>query len=374
MKFKLSFLISIFFCIYLHPFHIDNLHNVTFTASHPSPIAESLKNYFRPLHATFNGISVVTDAAALARLARDTLTYIDVCASKRPDIIDPCGMHQIISPEEVQRTLQFIVKTFEYDQTHGTHLLNDPRFLSANFDIVDWKADAVRASKHNLVLPDSGAIRVTNYAIFCVQGSVHKTKEYSCALYNLKNESARTKYTKQEIIAGVFEKTKNKKCVAPLVWLTRGGLEDALMQGTVMVTCADKMCKIFNVHKNNGIAYDKNVTDMKQQKRYWFFKEVSSCQRDNGITQQKIEGRKEVVFAGDVYNIGIGKLIALLYRNNVTEKPEIRLGILADMGGAFINNLYQLDLFSGIFTSREQWREQTAHLPCYAHAYILCKK
>jgi membrane-bound lytic murein transglycosylase len=326
------------------------------------------------MHATFRGTTVVTDAQDLARVARDTLAYIDFCQAKRPDIIDPQGMCQIITAQQVKRTLNFIVKVAEHDQTRGTHLLSDQRFLTQNFDVISWKADRACALKHNLELPESGAIRVTNYAIFCVPGSELKTKEFSCALYYLKNDAVRTTYTKQEIIAGVFEKSKYKTSVQPLVWLTRSGLEDALMQGTVMVQLPGGEYRFFNVHKNNGIPYDKNLTDMRKQKRYWFFKEVSDSHGDTMAMKQKLESRQHVVFAGDVYNIGIGKVIAILYRNALTQEPEIRLGILADMGGAFINNLYQLDLFSGIFTSRSEWREKTAQLPCYAHAYILCKK
>lgn len=355
-------------------FHIDNLHNMTFISEKPLVVPEPLSVYFRPMHTTLEGIPVVTDPAALASVARDTLTYINMCADQRPDIIDPDGIRPIISAQQVKETLEFIVKTFDYDKTHGTNYLSNPLFLTKHFDIIDWTADRQRARKHNLELPESGAIRVTNYTIFAAQGSTHKTKEFSCALYSLKNEAVQSTYTKQEIIAGVFEKGRKRKDVKPLAWVSRDGLEDALMQGTVMVTLPHGIYKFFNVDKNNGIAYDKNITDMKQQKRYWFFKEVSCCGGDDHATKKKLELRREVVFAGDIYNIGIGKVIALLYRNKITQQPEIRLGILADTGGAFVNNLYQLDLFSGIFNNRTEWRKLTTNLPCYAHAYILRKK
>lgn len=374
MKVKIIVIVPIFFCMQLQAFHIDNLHNFTFVSSEPLLISDPLDMYFKPLHASLDGIGIVTDERALASVARDTLTYIDVCASKRPDIIDPCGMRSIISSEQVKKTLQFIVKAFEYDQAHGTHLLTDPHFISKHFAIIDWKADAARAHKHNLELPDSGAIRVTNYTIFSAKGNAYKTKEHPCALYSLKDEAVQTKYTKQDIVAGVFEKPKHKKCVTPLAWVSRNGLEDALMQGTVMVNLPGGKYKFFNVDKNNGIAYDKKLTDMKEQKRYWFFKEVSCCGGNDSATKEKLENRREVVFAGDIYNIGIGKVIAILYRNKITQQSEVRLGILADTGGAFVNNLYQLDLFSGIFSGRDEWRKLTANLPSYAHAYILCKK
>ncbi|MFA6527071.1 MAG: hypothetical protein WCT20_01470 [Candidatus Babeliales bacterium] len=370
MKSNKIIMVSWFFFVHLCAFHIDNLHNEAPVSGQST--SGSHGACFKQICTTIDGIKIVTDPAALASVARDTLTYIDVYAKKRPDIIDPCGIRSIISSQQVKQTLQFIVKTFEADQAHGTHLLNDPHFISKHFAIIDWRADAEDARKYNIELPDSGAIRLTNYAIFCVSGSLTKTKEYQCALYRLKNETIRTAYTKQEIVAGALEKPKHRDDVVPLVWVTRDGLEDA--QGMVMIKLAGGTYKFLNIYKNNGFAYDRKLSDVRKQKRYWFFKEQSNARQSALAIGRKFQQRSRVIFSGDIYNIGIGKVVALLYRNNATRQSELRLGILADNGGAFINNLYQLDLFSGIFSGRDEWRKLTADLPCYAHAYILCKR
>jgi hypothetical protein len=44
---------------------------------------------------------------------------------------------------------------------------------------------------------------------------------------------------------------------------------------------------------------------------------------------------------------------------------------VADTGGAFIKNLYQLDLFAGIFNSRSELSAYLKHLPVQTDAYIL---
>jgi len=127
----------------------------------------------------------------------------------------------------------------------------------------------------------------------------------------------------------------------------------------------------FNVDKNNGFSYDKKIKDAKDQKRYWYFREIS---------KKDIKTKKGIhinhggcIFAGDLYNIGLGKIIALRYQNPLTKKDEIRLGVLADSGGALTNNLYQLDLFAGIFKNRIQFHDWIKQLPNAVEAYILIK-
>ena len=86
-------------------------------------------------------------------------------------------------------------------------------------------------------------------------------------------------------------------------------------------------------------------------------------------SEAKIPIEPGVTFAGDILNIGLGKIIAIedSYQN-------IRLGIIADTGGAFVPNLHQLDLFAGIFPDRTAYQQAVQKLPEYAKAYILLKK
>ncbi len=84
--------------------------------------------------------------------------------------------------------------------------------------------------------------------------------------------------------------------------------------------------------------------------------------------------RKKVIFAGDLTNIGVGKIIAIKHINPTTKKSEIQLGVLADTGGAFTNNLYQLDLFLGMYSDKKQLKKQQQQYPNSTQAYLLYKR
>ena len=79
------------------------------------------------------------------------------------------------------------------------------------------------------------------------------------------------------------------------------------------------------------------------------------------------------VFAGDIYNIGLGKIIAIKYKNPLSKCDEVRLGVLADSGGALTNNLYQLDLFMGVFDNKDKFKSRIRNMPNSVEAYILVK-
>ncbi|HBS48354.1 TPA: hypothetical protein DEO28_00465 [Candidatus Dependentiae bacterium] len=262
----------------------------------------------------------------------------------------------------------------------------DWKILEENFNFIHWSGDQNAALKHKVKLPD-GSIRLTKYLVHMSSGSYYKTLKYSCALYqvpyderdltdleikNKKNDLIRLKYTKQEIINGALEKQDVKNKVAALVWITREDLEEAILQGTIVVKMPDGTIRSFNVHKSNEISYDRNITDKTEQKRYWFFREV------NGIKgfgdSKKIDIKPNVCFAGDVKNIGLGMIIAIKYKNAVTQKDDIRIGILADTGGAFDENIYQLDFFTGTFENRDLFKSYIKQFPDFVEAYILFSK
>jgi hypothetical protein len=50
------------------------------------------------------------------------------------------------------------------------------------------------------------------------------------------------------------------------------------------------------------------------------------------------------------------------------------MGVIADTGGAFLPNLYQLDFLAGTFTSERAFEQYIQKLPEYTNAYILVKK
>jgi hypothetical protein len=58
----------------------------------------------------------------------------------------------------------------------------------------------------------------------------------------------------------------------------------------------------------------------------------------------------------------------------MTKKRELNLGVLADTGGAFVNNIYQLDLFLGMFNNKKALKNQQRNFPNTTQALILYKR
>jgi membrane-bound lytic murein transglycosylase len=209
-------------------------------------------------------------------------------------------------------------------------------------------------------------IRLTKYLVYQVKGSVVKTDTYDTALYASPDDpAALAAYTRIDAYAGVFETGGAAEgLVQPLVYLTREGVNQALMQGTVEVALPNGDTKLFNVHRNNGIPWDPSVKDANRQRRYWTFREVQGV-----LGVEDIPLADHVAVAGDIYNIGLGKLVAL-----VDDRDTLRLAVLADTGGAFQPNLFQLDWFAGAYPDHAAFAKGTAHLPLRARAMVLVAK
>jgi len=321
-----------------------------------------------------------TDPAKLAAVARETLKYLNAHPQDRTataGLFTELG----ISLADVKKTLALVQHSIEEDLAHKRPArILDTQWLNKNFNLVSWQADLAGAKANKVNMADQ-RLRITKYVVFEGSGQTQASASYCCALYALPNDEAqleteaaeakksqlvRYRYTKQQVIAGALK----KHGVKPLVWLTRQGLEVALMQGSIMVKMPDGKQRMFNVHRNNGIGYDRKLKDPKQQRRYWYFKEVKGIL---GYGQDdKILVQPEVTFAGDVYNLGLGKIVAIRYLKQ--GKPTIRLGVLADTGGAFVPNLYQLDYLAGVFPSRAAYQKGVAELPSFAETFVLIAK
>jgi len=328
---------------------------------------------------------MVTSPDLLVSVAQDALynTHHKFAHYVHSDLYKPYG----ITARQVQKTLAFIVETIKQDQQQNRPLrMNDPAFINEHFRLISWVGDAQTAKKNGVIkeavflAPEN--IRLTCYACFSTQGSSKKTDRYNCALYELLGTESEQdlfakKFSKQQIIDGkVLEQAQYKKRVRPCVWVSREGLEDALMQGSIVVKMPDGNQRVFNVHKNNGIAYDKTIR-IKQgynQKRYWFFQEISARKGMDAEFRLRTLTQKGALVAGDVELLGAGKVIALKYQNPQTEKDDIRLVVLNDRGGAFEGNMYQLDLYLGIFDTRQAFKEEMIWMPDRVKAYILIKK
>lgn len=339
-------------------------------------------NLFQPVSSPFGEEAVVTVPSVLADAARDALLYFKGRNQKTESTL---FSSRSITSADVKRTLEFIVKVAENDVKNGDNRLADPRFIQKHFRCIQWSGDHHAAKKDNVVIPQwpdggslsDGKIRLTSYATFRLHGSYEKDDAFPCALYGLKPHVDFKKYcpqfTKQDCLAGVFERPEHHDKTYPLVWLSRVSMEEAILQGCAVIMMPDGKQRVFNVHKSNEIPYDKTVQSSYDQKRFWFFKEVENVKGDNGKEHLRIINYPGVVFAGDIYSLGLGKVIALRYHNPITKQLQLRLGVLLDTGGAFKENLYQLDLFAGTFDNRDQFKEYIKHMPNTTHAYILVK-
>lgn len=275
-----------------------------------------------------------------------------------------------VTLQDIQDTLAFMINILEQDiALQRPTRLKDPNFINTHFQVVKWQP-------YNPQKPNQNQLRITKYAVFAHQGSRTKTAEFDTPIYQLKPEFVVNKffkkYSKQDVLAGLYEPGgKEQGKVEPLAYLTRQGLEDALLQGTILIQFGDGSSAYFNVDRNNGIAYVRGQPQ-RDQKRYWYFKQVDAIKGYGPKIGAKIAVRPGVTFAGDVLNIGLGKIIMLEHDTGGTK--QLNMGVLADTGGAFLPNLYQLDFLAGVFPSHAEFKQHITTLPAYANAYILIKK
>ncbi len=277
---------------------------------------------------------------------------------------------QGVTVADVLKTLDFMILTLDRDiRTKKPIRLQDPKFLNTHFRTIQWRA-------FNPAATDEQRVRLTKYAVFTHPGSRKPTPEFKLGLYALRSATdidRVRKYTKQDVLNNIYEpKGTEYGAVEPLAYLDRAGLESALMEGTVLIKFTDGTSAYFNVDRNNNLPYIKGL-DPLEQKRYWYFRRVNAIKGFGQTIQTKISLKPGVTFAGDVLNIGLGKIVVTESSGN-SSKPQLRMGIIADTGGAFLPNLHQLDFLAGIFNSKEEFTAYTRNLPEYAKAYILVKR
>jgi hypothetical protein len=278
---------------------------------------------------------------------------------------------QGVTVPDVVETLDFMILTLKQDLKAKRPIrLQNPKFLNTHFRAIQWQALDPKVT-------DEKRIRLTKYAVFTHPGSRQPTKEYNIGLYALKADTdvdrIRLKYTKQDILKNIYEPNGSEYgAVEPLAYLDREGLESALMEGTILIKFTDGTSAYFNVDRNNNIPYVKGL-DPREQKRYWYFRPVNTIKGYGQTIETKISLKPGVTFAGDVLNIGLGKIVVTESRTT-SDKPELRMGIIADTGGAFLPNLHQLDYLAGVFDSKADFGTYIRKLPEYTKAYILVKR
>jgi membrane-bound lytic murein transglycosylase len=289
----------------------------------------------------------------------------------------------------VKATLDFICQIQQEDQRAGRpSRLTQSDFLQQHFEFVRWHPDqaaAAKLSKNKPLLANipTDQILQTKYYVRIASGNVAKSAAHPQALYGLPFDEAalpladadrlgkqitRFQLGKQEIVRGALEQ---KPLRAPaLIWLSRADLEGALLQGTAVIPAAEGY-RYFNVHRHNGIPYDRTLTP-EQQQRYWYFKEVRSVLGYGKDADYKIPIAPQVTVAGDIQHFGLGKLVLLATKEN--GQLHYRLNILADTGGAFDNNQFQLDWLSGYYRDWDHYYQANKHRHDYSQAWFLLKK
>lgn len=317
---------------------------------------------------------------ALCATAQKTLAYLNKGTRYDPQVIHDGKVFKV-PLSKVKDTLIFICQ-------HQKEL-NNPSFIKKNFTFIRWYPDmqqtqSLKQSKPLIAHLPSDKILMTKYYVHRAQASTKQTTTYPFALHALpkdeefltlseadtKKNLLRFQYGKQAILKGALT---NKK-VPVLAYLNRDDLEAALMQGTLIADFGipNQQNKIFNVHRSNNIPFDKTKNPY-QQERYWYFKLVDGIKGYGKDADDKITVRSKATFAADLEQFGLGKLLMVQYKDQ-ERNVVMRAGILADTGGAFKKNLYQIDFLSGSYSGKEVFKQKTRHLPDYVNAYFMIKK
>ena len=316
---------------------------------------------------------------ALCATAKQTLAYLNKGPAYDPQVIH-AGKIYPISLDRVKATLIFICQ--HQDQ------LNNPAFVKQHFDFIRWYPDLHRAKQLAANKPllqhiPKDRILMTKYYVHLAKASATSKKATPYALYalpqdeqhltleqaNAQPQLTRFKYGKQAILKGALE----KQSVTKLAYFSRDDLESSLLQGTVIADFGRPIGKkIFNVHRNNNIAYDRTKNPYAQE-RYWYFKQVDGIKGYGKDAEYKITVNPAVTFAADLSQFGLGKMLMVQYRDK-SGTVITKAGIFADTGGAFADNLYQVDYLAGSYQGKEVFYQATRHLPDYVDAYFMVLK
>ena len=334
------------------------------------------------------------EASELCGVSYNTQQYLQNVSDDNFAVHPGTVFRNKITMHEIENTLAFICTTYLEDvKKKQQSRLHNTNFIKKHFNFYRWIPDtktarAIAVKSTNKIkrlllnnIPED-KIFLTKYYTKLLDGSLVKTNKYNQALYKLptdemnlsleqaedqKEQLIRYSYTRQEIIDGALVHNKN---VEPLIWITEEALHDVLLQGTGVVDVEGEV-SYFNVHRNNGIAYDYAL-GKREQARYWYFIEVPSIMGYGKKQENKIALKPQVTFAGNVKQLGLGKLFMVSYER----KNEIisRIGVLADQGGAFDGNLFQLDMLVNSYTGWTDYHQANKHLPDYAKAWLMLVK
>jgi len=334
------------------------------------------------------------NASELCTVSENTGKYLQKFHEDKFAVHAGSVFNQRVTLSRVKDTLNFICSTYRDDvRASRQSRLHNSDFIRNNFDFYRWLPDIETA--RNIAKQSNNKIKsrllnnipsdkifLTKYYTKLLDASEVRTQKYTQALYALpedekylsaeqsskiKSQLTRYKYTRQQIISGAL---LDSQVVKPLIWLTEEALHDVLLQGTGVVN-VEGVTRFFNVHRNNGINYNYAI-GKREQPRYWYFKEVPSIMGYGNKQENKIAIKAQVTFAGNVKQLGLGKLFLMSYTRD--NEKIARMGILADQGGAFDNNLFQLDMLVDSYTGWKDYHQSNKNLPDYAQAWLMILK
>lgn len=334
--------------------------------------------HFEPGMPAFNSHYEI-NGPALCATAKQTLAYLNKGSQYDPQVIHS-GTALPIKCSQIKATLRFICQ--HQDK------LNDPAFIKKHFKFVHWLPDTEHAKQFSTNKPllkqlPHDRILMTKYYVHLANASLKPTTDTPYAIYALPQDEQtltleqankqpnliRFKYGKQAILAGALRNHH----IPVLAYVSRDDLESALMQGTLVADFGEKIgTKTFNVHRNNNINYDR-MKPPYEQERYWYFKQVDGIKGYGLDSDHKITVNTEVTFAADLVQFGLGKLLMVQYPDK-SGALITRAGIFADTGGAFTDNLYQVDFLAGTYRGKDGYIKATRHLPDYVNAYFMVLK
>lgn len=347
----------------------------------PLSASAQQETFFKEIPAPLTDVSITINPETLVKQIDAVLDYFQKYKNQDPDAINAGLFSQLgISLADVETTLHFLKDTVTEDIRNKTGpRLADPQFLKKHFRFFQWLPHPPPAS------PPHEMIKITKYAVFTIQGSLKKNAVFKYALYGLPDDEkgmplqeaekhrdhlCRFRYTKRQVLAGVYDQGGAE----PLIWVTRRGLEEALMEGTICVELAGREKLFFNVDRGNDIPFDPTMKNHRHQQRYWYFGRVRQPQGyglDIGSQMPIFAG---AAFAGDIHSLGLGKVMGVFYNEPGSGKLKMMLGVLADTGGAFRPNLFQLDYYVGVLNSRKEFNQAVKTLPTFAEVYFIIKK
>ena len=316
---------------------------------------------------------VRSDPTALAAVARDLLRF----RAAHPD--DPAV--RAGSPG-LDATLRWVVQVAEADRGAAVQRLQDPDFLAQSLRWMPWASDAEAAARRGIAVA-SDQIRLTKYLAWELAGSRTRDAAHPCALYAVPNDERglseaeaaaapallRRQLTRAQVLDGAFLPGGIAAGQAePLAWLPRSAVHEAQLQGTVVVRFPDGGQRTLNVHRSNELPWDPAYArDPERQRRFWYMREVDGLLGYGG--DDKVALVPQVVVAGDVLAFGLGALIGLVW--DAGGERQLQLVWLADSGGAFVDNRFQLDWLVGVYASRAQFERDAAALPDRVSAAFL---